>query len=135
MRQEQRFALFTPDAGIIEIDMDERLAARLVVRRLFLYVDEKRASPLYGGHVPSRPATLAEEQVLSAVEAQQYHTMVFALLVLSEEDRILALCLLKLGGKDQHLIDAIAELRAPARGELQVMMLDVAQQYAVSHLF
>src|SRR5690606_9559069 len=135
MRQEQRFALFAADAGIIEIDMDERLAARLVVQRLFLHTDEERTTPLHGGHVPGRPATLAEEQVLSAVEAQQDDRMVFALLVLPEEDRIFALRLLELGGKDQHLIYVVTERRAPARGELQVMMLVVAQQYAVSHLF
>src|SRR5690606_26427314 len=115
--------------------MDERLAAHLVVQRLLLYTDEERAAPLYGGHVPGRPATLAEEQVLPAVEPQQYDAMVFALLVLPEEDRIFPLRLLELGRKDQHLVDAIAELRAPARRELQVMMLDVAQQYAVSHIF
>jgi hypothetical protein len=133
MRQEQGLAFAAADARVVEIDMDHRLAAGLAVQRLLLQRDREGAARLDRRNVARLPGMPVEKQIFVAVEAEQRDRLEIAVRILAEEDRIFPLDLLIFGREDQHLVDAVAMLRAVPREQAQVVVIDVVQQDLIGH--
>ncbi len=131
LRQEQQFARLHADARVVEVDMHRR--PFLGVAAVAGDADREGSALLERGDVAAGPARAVEEQVLVQIEAGERHGLHPLAFRLAEQDREFALHGLEFGGEDQNLVGGIAEFRAVAEGDAQVLVEHIVQRDRVRH--
>ena len=126
VRFEQGEPAFFADAGIIEVDLENRFA-------VFAHSYLERAALGDGGNIARIPVRIVQIQIFIRVQPEQGHGVKFAICHLAEKDRIFALQLFKFRNENADLIDAVAIVAGVAALHRQPGVSDIIDGGKIGH--